>query len=251
LIAVAADPSVAYPILPTGSVALRTDTGAIYSKFDDGWHPLAVPGATLAAIAYSANAADLTGGTLPTSVMPAFSGDMTASAGSSATSLVAHHVTNAMLRTSMAASVIGRSANSVGMPSDLTASADGLALVRTAGALGFAALPAPTTLTVGYQFASMSGASSNNNYSIPTNPIVFLHLSTTGVGPIAFSGFTPSMDGQLLFIRAEGSAASLVGNDTGSPHPLLLNSNGSGYSLADFTALLIWDATSGHWVQLG
>lgn len=56
-------------------------------------------------------------------------------------SVTANGITNAMLRTGAATSVVGRSAGSGGNVADIAASADGDVLRRSAGALGFGAIP--------------------------------------------------------------------------------------------------------------
>lgn len=55
-----------------------------------------------------------------------------------ADTIPAGSITSAMLRDSAACSVIGRAANSIGVPADIVASADDRVLVRSAGALSFA-----------------------------------------------------------------------------------------------------------------
>lgn len=67
----------------------------------------------------------------------ALTGDVTASAGSAATTIASNAVTDAKLRDSAALSVIGRSANSTGDPADIAASADGNVLRRSGTTLGF------------------------------------------------------------------------------------------------------------------
>lgn len=70
----------------------------------------------------------------------ALTGDVTASAGSGATTIAANAVLDTMLRDSAARSVIGRSAGTAGDPADITAGADGDVLHRAAGVLAFGQL---------------------------------------------------------------------------------------------------------------
>jgi hypothetical protein len=67
----------------------------------------------------------------------ALTGDVTASAGSGATTIANDAVTDAKLRNSAALSVIGRSANSTGDPADIAAANDGEVLRRSGTTLGF------------------------------------------------------------------------------------------------------------------
>ena len=68
----------------------------------------------------------------------ALTGDVTASAGSNATTIAANAVSNTKLRDSAALSLIGRSANSVGDPGDIVGAANGVCRVSADGTtLGF------------------------------------------------------------------------------------------------------------------
>lgn len=66
-------------------------------------------------------------------------GDVTIawSTGLGTTTIGAGKVTSAMLRSSVATSIIGRSANSLGVPADIQATADGQVLRRSGTTLGF------------------------------------------------------------------------------------------------------------------
>lgn len=70
----------------------------------------------------------------------ALTGDVTASAGSNATTIANNAVSDAKLRDSAAVSVIGRSTNSSGDPADIAASANGQVLRRTSDVVGFGAI---------------------------------------------------------------------------------------------------------------
>ncbi|HXG79705.1 MAG TPA: DUF2793 domain-containing protein [Methyloceanibacter sp.] len=67
----------------------------------------------------------------------ALTGDVTASAGSNATTIAANAVTDAKLRDSAALSVIGRASNTSGDPADIAAGTDGHVLRRSGTTLGF------------------------------------------------------------------------------------------------------------------
>lgn len=70
----------------------------------------------------------------------ALTGDVTAAAGSNATTIANDAVTDAKLRDSGACSVIGRPANSSGDPADISAAANDRLLIRTSNALSFGQL---------------------------------------------------------------------------------------------------------------
>jgi hypothetical protein len=78
------------------------------------------------------------GGRIDSSWFPAFTGDVTTSAGGVTTTIANDAVTNTQLRNSSALSVIGRSANSSGDPADIAASNASDAVLReSGGVLGF------------------------------------------------------------------------------------------------------------------
>ena len=122
----------------------------------------------LASVATSASAADLSTGALPAARLPAFTGDVTTSAGSSATTIANNAVTLAKMADMATASLIGRSTAGTGDPEVLPAATArtvlGLAAVATsasaadlaAGTLAAARLPAFTG-----DVTSSAGSSAN------------------------------------------------------------------------------------------
>lgn len=72
----------------------------------------------------------------------ALTGDVTATAGSNATTIAADAVTDTKLRNSAALSVIGRGANSTGDPADIAAGSDGYVLRRSGTTLAFGQIAA-------------------------------------------------------------------------------------------------------------
>lgn len=86
------------------------------------------------------DAASITSGTIPAARMPALTGDVTMTAGTTTTAIAAGAVGNAELRDSAALSVIGRASNSSGDPADITAGTDGHVLRRSGTTLGFGLL---------------------------------------------------------------------------------------------------------------
>jgi hypothetical protein len=70
----------------------------------------------------------------------ALTGDVTATAGSNATTIANNAVTDAKFRTSAATSIVGRSAGTTGNVADIAAGSDGHYLRRASGALSFGAI---------------------------------------------------------------------------------------------------------------
>jgi hypothetical protein len=85
--------------------------------------------------------ADGTWAVPPGGVSDGDKGDITVSGGGVAWTVDAGAITDAKLRNSAGASVIGRSANSTGSPADIVAGSDGHVLRRASGALGFGTIP--------------------------------------------------------------------------------------------------------------
>ena len=77
--------------------------------------------ADLAAIAFSGSASDLSAGTVPAARLPAMTGDVTASAGSHATTIANNAVTNAKAADMATATIKGRATAGTGDPEDLSA----------------------------------------------------------------------------------------------------------------------------------
>ena len=121
----------------------------------------------------------------------ALTGDVTAAAGSGTTAIGTAAVTSAMLRDSAAVSVIGRSANSVGVPADIAAGSDGDILRRAAGAVGFGTVP--STSVTGLAAVATSGSAAD---------------LSAGVLPDARM---PNLTGDVTTV--EGAVATTIAND--------------------------------------
>ena len=140
-------------------------------------------------------------------------------------------VTSAKLRDSAALSVIGRSANSTGVPADIVAGADGRFLRRSSSVLGFGAivsddLPAGTVLNAKFYDSSVEFVITN---VIPLDPTI----PQNGEGQQIISGtITPT--------KTTSKILGIVS----------LNGDGSGSStvVAAFRNLVA-DAISSTWVQ--
>jgi len=83
------------------------------------------------------NASALASGTIPASVMPAHTGDVTSSAGSVALTIATNAVTNAKFRQSAGLTVVGRASNTTGDVADILATNDGEVLRRSGTSIGF------------------------------------------------------------------------------------------------------------------
>lgn len=70
----------------------------------------------------------------------ALTGDVTASAGSTTTTIAANAVSDAQFRTSAATSIVGRASGTTGNVADIAAGSDGHYLRRASGALSFGAI---------------------------------------------------------------------------------------------------------------
>lgn len=149
----------------------------------------------------------------------ALTGDVSAGAGSGATTIAGDAVTDAKLRNSAATSVIGRSAGTSGDPADISASADGQVLRRAGGSLGFGSvdladadavsgiLPAANVPNL----ESLNGAIGTGNIAadVVTFPKVqnistdrILGRDTAGTGDV--EEITVGPDGSLVFTGTGG-----------------------------------------------
>jgi hypothetical protein len=138
----------------------------------------------LAAIAASGSASDLSAGTVPAARMPALTGDVTTTAGAVATTIGAAKVTRAMLANSTALSLIGRSANSAGVPADIAATAASGAVLRESGStIGFG-----TIATAGIADAAVTRAKLANSTALS---LIGRSANSAGVpADIAATGFS-------------------------------------------------------------
>lgn len=165
-------------------------------------------------------------------------------------------ITSAMLRDSAAVSVIGRSANSVGVPADIAASADDQILRRVASALSFGALTigmaaanlwtfAKLQQIAGLSVPGVAGASTADMAAITAandGEVLRRSGSTLGFGTVATAGIA---DNAVSNAKIRDSAAvSVIGrsaNSTGDPADIAAGAN-------DRLLARVSDALS--WVQL-
>jgi len=157
----------------------------------------------------------------------ALTGDVTAPAGSNTTTIAVDAVTDTKLRNSVAVSVIGRAANSVGDPADIAAAANDQLLRRVTDALSFG------QLTVGMFPDDVVTYAKIQNVSATSR---FLGRITAAAGDIeeltgtqattlldvftsALKGLAPASGGGTTnFLRADGTWAAPAG---GGSHAFL------------------------------
>jgi len=140
-------------------------------------------------------------------------------------------VTNAKLRDSAALSVIGRSANSTGVPTDIVAALDGQFLRRSGGVVGFGPITTPDLPT--------STVSNAKFYDSPTEFVI------TGIVPLD-NTIPQNGEGQQIIsgtITPSKTTSKIIG---------ILSLNGDGTTTSVFAAFrdLVADAISSTWVQI-
>jgi hypothetical protein len=184
----------------------------------------------LAAIAASGSASDLSAGTVPAARMPALTGDVTTTAGAVATTIGAAKVTRAMLANSTALSLIGRSANSAGVPADIAATAASGAVLRESGStIGFgtiatagiadaavtrAKLANGNALSVIGRSANSAGVPADIGATAASGAVLRESGSTIGFGTIATAGIADTAVTRAKL--ADATALSVIGRSTNS-----------------------------------
>ncbi len=111
------------------------------------------------------NASNVLGGTLPDVVMPAFTGDVTASAGVAVLTIAANAVTNAKIRQGAARSVIGVAGSATANVADITAGTDGQVLRRSGIGIGFGAVSLATAAAVTGTLPVGNGGTGQTSYT--------------------------------------------------------------------------------------
>lgn len=154
----------------------------------------------------------------------AFTGDVTKTAGGTATTIAANVVTDTKLRQSAGLSVIGRSANSVGNVADIAAAVDHEILRRSGTSIGFGSIDLSQSAAVG---SSVLG--SNNGGAGTVSGI--LKANGAGVVSAAVAGtdyLTPTGSGAALTGVWLLTGTSTLSNPTLSGKPTWTQSAESG-----------------------
>jgi hypothetical protein len=162
----------------------------------------------------------------------ALTGDVTATAGSNATTIANSAVTDAKLRDSGALSVIGRSANSVGAPADIATTASSDAVLReSGGVLGFGTIATAGIANSAVTLAKMADV---------TGPTLLGRTSGTGA-PQALSGTnaTTILDVFTGATAMAGGVKGLVPAPSAGDQAKVLRGDGTWVTPASSTTSLI------------
>lgn len=124
----------------------------------------------------------------------ALTGDVTAAAGSNATTIANNAVTDGKFRQSAGLSIVGRSANTTGNVADITAASDGQVLRRSGTAIGFGAIDLASANAV-------TGRLPNSNL---TQGVALSVRGVTGNATADVADIAAGSDGQVL--RRSGTA---------------------------------------------
>lgn len=132
------------------------------------------------------------------------------------TTIGAGLVTSAMLRNSAALSVIGRSANSLGVPADIAASADLQVLRRSGTSIGFGTID---TAAIGSGTLGLGRGGTNSNFGLSGGLVITSQGGAMREDPALVAStlalFSPTMNG-LVYTPQEGSTTVRGMNDGGA-----------------------------------
>ena len=174
----------------------------------------------LAAIAASGSASDLGAGTVPAAQMPALTGDVTMTAGTTTTAIAANAVVNADLADMATGTIKGRATAGTGDPEDLTgAQATALLSTFTSGAKGL--VPASGGGTTNFLRADGTFAAPPGGSGGPTlaKSILSATQANSTVTPAVLTGctftLTPgqslTLDAILIFTAAATTTGGALG----------------------------------------
>jgi hypothetical protein len=153
------------------------------------------------------------------------------------------NVTRAKLSNSAANSVIGRSANSAGVPADIAASVDGDVLRQSGTTTGFSQ---PTALV---EVTLVNGA--NDDIAITGTETLRIIRIVGPSGAFSVSGFTAPSAGRMIVLHNTTAQAMTLTNDAGSTAAnRILTLTGADIVLAARTssATLAYDSTAARWI---
>jgi hypothetical protein len=174
--------------------------------------PLASSGGSTPDLSLNYDGVSLDLATATTLRRAALSGDVDAPAGDNTTTIGANKVLDTMLRDSAALSVIGRSANSSGDPTDIAAGSDGDVLRRSGTTLGFGAIPESSVTNL---VSDLAGKQPVGNYitaltgdataSGPGSVGLTLATVNSNVGSFTYASLTVNAKG-LITAASSGAA---------------------------------------------
>ena len=182
----------------------------------------------LATIATSGSASDLVGGTLPVGVFPAFTGDVTTSAGATATTIAAGAVTTAKiaanavtlakLATQADQTLLGNVSGGAAVPSALT-QAQVLTFLGATGVSAGSYTNVNLTVTAGGVITTIANGSAPTSYTFSTgltntSGTVTANLSTGISGGQTAIGGTASGDGLTISSTSNGTKGKVIFGST-------------------------------------
>ncbi|KKN57385.1 hypothetical protein LCGC14_0562910, partial [marine sediment metagenome] len=183
----------------------------------------------------------------------ALTGDVTAPAGSNATTIAADAVDDTKLRDSVATSVIGRSAGSTGDPADIVAGADFEVLQRTGGTLSFSVIDTiPEDFALTGDITPSSLAANQNNYTPSGAYTTASTVRQAASAAVDITGLTGGADGRLVLFHNIGTFdITLKDQDGASTAANRFALNADIVLGADHAAVLQYDSTSSRWRAAG
>ncbi|HEY4238998.1 MAG TPA: hypothetical protein VGM88_04250 [Kofleriaceae bacterium] len=203
---------------PRGSMCMRTDTPGVYIKTgtaDTAWTLVGTMPSFPSTFAHSGLAGALAGGTVPISTLPAYSGDVSSTAGSNVFTIGAGKVSNTALAQIPASSVLGRSdatSGAVEYVADANAPNGQAMLTSQTGGLAWVLASYYAAKVVDF-----TPSGSFDNLQIPNDNgelVIFGHITTASSGQI--NGVAGGYSGRILVLRCDSTTSATVAQESGS-----------------------------------